>query len=49
MVALIDDMENKAFVQRRQDPDDRRKNVVKLTDPGRDTLRRTANAVDEAE
>jgi DNA-binding MarR family transcriptional regulator len=49
MVALIDDLEHKGLVQRRQDPDDRRKNVVVLTDAGRDTLRRATAATDEAE
>src|SRR5262245_36288425 len=32
MVALIDDLQDRGLVQRRQDPDDRRKNVVQLTD-----------------
>ncbi|HTT00003.1 MAG TPA: MarR family transcriptional regulator [Streptosporangiaceae bacterium] len=49
MVALIDDLEHKGLVQRRQDPDDRRKNVVILTGQGRDTLRRATAATAEAE
>ena len=49
MVALIDDLEGKGLVRRRQDPDDRRKNVVELTDAGRDTVRLAADAVDRAE
>ena len=49
MVALIDDLEHKGLVQRRQDPDDRRKNVVILTGPGRDILRRATAATAEAE
>src|SRR5271170_3719192 len=49
MVALIDDLEGKGLVQRRQDPDDRRKNVVVLTDAGRTTLRRASAATEEAE
>jgi DNA-binding MarR family transcriptional regulator len=49
MVALIDDLENKGLVQRRQDPDDRRKNVVALTDVGRTTVRGASRASDEAE
>jgi DNA-binding MarR family transcriptional regulator len=49
MVALIDDLEHKGLVQRRQDPDDRRKNVVILTDTGRDTLRRATAATEEVE
>ncbi len=49
MVALIDDLEGKGLVQRRQDPDDRRKNVVVLTDAGRTTLRAASAATEEAE
>ena len=49
MVALIDELEQKALVQRRQDPADRRKNVVALTGAGRDTLRRANQAGAEAE
>src|ERR1044071_5902178 len=39
MVALIDELEAKELVQRKQDPADRRKNVVALTAAGRATLR----------
>jgi DNA-binding MarR family transcriptional regulator len=49
MVALIDDLEGKGLVQRRQDPDDRRKNVVVLTDAGRVTLREAVAATEQAE
>jgi len=49
MVALIDDLENKNLVQRRQDPGDRRRNVVILTDAGHVTLRRARAAAEEAE
>lgn len=49
MVALIDDLERKGLAQRRQDPGDRRKNVVELTAPGRDTLRDATRAGDDAE
>jgi DNA-binding MarR family transcriptional regulator len=49
MVALIDDLEDKGLVQRQQDPDDRRKNVVGLTDAGRTTLRQANAATREAE
>jgi DNA-binding MarR family transcriptional regulator len=49
MVVLIDELENKGLVQRRQDPDDRRRNVVALTDVGRTTLRGATSASDEAE
>ena len=49
MVALIDDLQGKGLVRRRQDPDDRRKNAVELTDVGRDTARRAADAVERVE
>jgi DNA-binding MarR family transcriptional regulator len=49
MVALIDDLERKGFAQRRQDPGDRRKNVVELTGAGRETLRLANEAAGEAE
>jgi DNA-binding MarR family transcriptional regulator len=49
MVALIDDLEDKGLVQRQQDPEDRRKNVVVLTDLGQTTLRKATVAATEAE
>jgi DNA-binding MarR family transcriptional regulator len=49
MVALIDELQLKGLVQRRQDLDDRRKNVVELTDAGRATVRQAAKAVEQAE
>jgi DNA-binding MarR family transcriptional regulator len=49
MVALIDELEQKGLVLRRQDLADRRKNVVGLTGAGRDTLRRANQAGQEAE
>src|SRR5262245_51396321 len=49
MVLLIDELENKELVQRRRDPDDRRKNVVALTGAGRTTLREASRASAEAE
>ena len=49
MVALIDELERKQLVQRRQDPADRRKNVVALTPAGRGVLRKAGEASDEAE
>jgi DNA-binding MarR family transcriptional regulator len=49
MVALIDDLEGKGLVERRPDPDDRRKNVVALTGVGRTTLRQATAATREAE
>lgn len=49
MVALIDDLERKGLVLRRQDSLDRRKNVVALTDVGRRTLRQATKAAEAAE
>ena len=49
MVALIDDLQLKGLVRRRQDPDDRRRNVVELTDVGRSTVQQADEAVGQAE
>jgi DNA-binding MarR family transcriptional regulator len=49
MVALIDDLQLKGLVQRRQDPDDRRKNVVELTGAGRGAVQQAAEAAGQAE
>lgn len=49
MVALIDDLEERGLVQRRQDPEDRRRNVVELTDLGQDITRQAARAGEQAE
>jgi DNA-binding MarR family transcriptional regulator len=49
MVALIDDLQVKGLVRRRQDPDDRRRNTVELTATGSDTARQAQTAVEQAE
>jgi DNA-binding MarR family transcriptional regulator len=49
MVTLVDELEAKGLVERRQDSRDRRKNVVALTEAGRTTLEGATRAVDEAE
>lgn len=49
MVALLDTLQNKGLVSRHPHADDRRRNVVDLTEAGRDTLRRATVAADEAE
>jgi DNA-binding MarR family transcriptional regulator len=49
MVAFVDALERKGFVERRPHAQDRRKNVVKLTTSGRDTLRQASKASDAAE
>jgi len=49
MVGLIDALEGKGLVERRADAEDRRRNVVALTDEGASTLRNATVASDEAE
>jgi DNA-binding MarR family transcriptional regulator len=49
MVALVDALQAKGLVERRPDPDDRRKNAVKLTDEGRDVRQRAEGEVDRTE
>src|SRR3954468_2948263 len=49
MVALIDALENKGLVARRPDAEDRRRNVIALTDSGRKTLQQATRASDQAE
>jgi DNA-binding MarR family transcriptional regulator len=49
MVALLDALEDKGLVTRHPHAEDRRKNVVELTAPGRDTLRAATQAGDDAE
>jgi DNA-binding MarR family transcriptional regulator len=49
MVAFLDTLEDRGLVARRPDPDDRRRNVVVLTETGRTVLRDATRASDEAE
>jgi DNA-binding MarR family transcriptional regulator len=49
MVGLLDALEGKQLVARRPDREDRRRNVIELTDAGRKMLRRATRASDKAE
>ncbi|MET8004427.1 MarR family winged helix-turn-helix transcriptional regulator [Nonomuraea glycinis] len=49
MVALLDTLQGKGLVSRHPDANDRRRNVVELTDAGRKTLSQAIEASDEAE
>ncbi|HEV3379369.1 MAG TPA: MarR family transcriptional regulator [Trebonia sp.] len=49
MVTLIDGLEAKELVRRRQDPGDRRRNVVELTDSGRSAVTLADDAAARAE
>lgn len=49
MVALLDALERKGLVSRHPDAEDRRRNVVELTEAGRKTLRLAVEASDQAE
>ncbi len=49
MVALLDGLEARGLVARHADHEDRRRNVVTVTDAGRRTLRKALQASDNAE
>jgi DNA-binding MarR family transcriptional regulator len=49
MVALVDELEAKGWVERRPHSDDRRKNIVGLTKKGRDLMRRAGRLIDDCE
>ncbi|POX48909.1 MarR family transcriptional regulator [Streptomyces sp. Ru71] len=49
MVSLIDGLEDHGLVRRRRSPQDRRKNIVELTEAGRDCLSRAEEARRAAE
>ena len=49
MVAILDALEHKGLVSRHPHVEDRRRNVVELTDAGQDTLRNATQASDDPE
>lgn len=49
MVALVDELQAKGWVKRQPPPDDRRKNIVRLTSKGRDVMRRGTRLIDDCE
>jgi DNA-binding MarR family transcriptional regulator len=49
MVALLDTLEEKGLVSRHPHAEDRRRNVVDLTEAGQDVLEKGVRASDEAE
>ncbi|MFZ0378638.1 MAG: MarR family transcriptional regulator [Solirubrobacteraceae bacterium] len=49
MVARLDALEDKGLVSRHPHAEDRRRNVVELTDAGRDTVRLATKASERAE
>jgi DNA-binding MarR family transcriptional regulator len=49
MVARIDALEDKGLVSRHPHAEDRRRNVVELTEAGRDTVRQATEASERAE
>ncbi len=49
VVAAINELAEQGFVERAQDPDDRRRNLVTLTEPGEGQLRRLDRALDQVQ
>jgi DNA-binding MarR family transcriptional regulator len=49
VVAVIDEMEQNAHVERRRNPRDRRRYILHLSDTGRNVLENSSRAVDEVE
>ena len=49
VVLLLNDLERLGFVERRRDPEDRRRHIVSLTTSGRRALTRAETALDSVE
>jgi DNA-binding MarR family transcriptional regulator len=49
VVLLLNDLEGQGWIERRRDPDDRRRHVVFITDAGHKALRRSEQAREEVE
>jgi DNA-binding MarR family transcriptional regulator len=49
MLALVDSLQGKGLVERRPQPEDRRKNMVAVTAKGRDLRQRAARVIDGCE
>lgn len=49
IVAVLNDLVARGFVDRAADPDDRRRNIVNLADPGREHLRELDRKLDLAQ
>jgi DNA-binding MarR family transcriptional regulator len=49
MTLMLNDLESAGYVERRRDPEDRRRHIVELTDGGRAAIARAEQAMDEME
>jgi DNA-binding MarR family transcriptional regulator len=49
MVATLDELEAKGFVERRRHPEDRRAHALHLTDPGRELLARARQVAQDSQ